>query len=101
MAVQPTEKGMAVSNHVESREDAPQTMEGSKYEVSEEQDISPAEGRKIIHKLDRRLVSATGLMFAISLMDRTNLGNANIAGMSGELELKVGVRYVSGILTSL
>lgn len=36
--------------------------------------------RKIVHKIDRRLVSITGLLFAISLLDRANVANANIAG---------------------
>ena len=57
--------------------------------------VSHAEGRKIIHKIDRRLISATGLMFAVSLMDRTNLGAANIAGMRQELSLEKGFRFVS------
>lgn len=100
MTAQLTTKEMAVANYIEAREEAPETIEDSKYEVSEEEEITPAQGRKIIHKLDRRLISATGLMFAISLMDRTNLGNANIAGMAKELELKVGIRYVSGVLHS-
>lgn len=62
---------------------------------NEDLGISDAEGRKIIHKIDRRLISALGLMFGISLMDRTNLGSANIAGMSKELHLAIGSRYVS------
>ncbi|KLJ11597.1 hypothetical protein EMPG_13220 [Blastomyces silverae] len=49
--------------------------------------------RKIVHKIDRRLVSITGLLFAISLLDRANVANANIAGMSKDLELSVGTRY--------
>lgn len=59
-----------------------------------DEEISPAEGRKIVHKVDRRLIPALGLMFAVSLMDRTNLGNANIAGMGKDLELTKGFRYV-------
>ncbi|KAL4894136.1 major facilitator superfamily domain-containing protein [Aspergillus ambiguus] len=58
-----------------------------------ESDLTPAEGKKIIHKIDRRLITALGLMFAVSLMDRTNLAAANIAGMSKELELEKGFRY--------
>ncbi|OBT72606.1 hypothetical protein VF21_08154 [Pseudogymnoascus sp. 05NY08] len=60
--------------------------------------ISYAEGRKIIHKIDRRLISALGLMFGVSLMDRTNLGSANIAGMSKELHLAIGNRYSIAII---
>ncbi|QDS72313.1 hypothetical protein FKW77_007521 [Venturia effusa] len=62
-----------------------------------EQDIidsfTPEEQRKIIHRVDRRLVPTLGLLYAISLMDRTNLGNASIAGMSRDLGLGIAPRY--------
>jgi len=54
----------------------------------------PLDARRIVHKIDRRLITALGLMFAVSLMDRTNLASANIAGMAKELELDQGFRYV-------
>lgn len=41
---------------------------------------SPREQRKILHKIDRRLVTGLGLLMCVSLVDRTNLGNAMIAG---------------------
>lgn len=57
--------------------------------------FTPAEQKKIIHRLDRRLVTVVGVMYCVSLMDRSNLSNAAIAGMNVELELTVGMRYVS------
>jgi hypothetical protein len=42
--------------------------------------FTPEEQRKIIHRVDRRLVSILGLLYMASLMDRTNLSAANIAG---------------------
>jgi hypothetical protein len=63
-----------------------------------EEDIShgftPAEQRSIIRRIDRRLVITVGAMYCVSLMDRTNMSAANIAGMSVELTL-TGFRYVS------
>lgn len=56
--------------------------------------FSPAEQRRIIRRVDRRLVLTVGAMYCVSLMDRTNLGAANIAGMSHDLRL-VGNQYVS------
>jgi hypothetical protein len=38
------------------------------------------EQRKIIHRVDRRLVVTVGVLYCISLMDRTNLSSASIAG---------------------
>lgn len=45
-----------------------------------DEEFTPAEQRKIIHRVDRRLVSMTGLAYCISLMDRTNVSAAAIAG---------------------
>lgn len=42
--------------------------------------FTPAEQKKIIRKIDRRLVPTLGLLYCASLMDRTNLGAAAIAG---------------------
>jgi hypothetical protein len=43
-------------------------------------EFTPAEQRKIIHRIDRRLVLTVGVLYCISLMDRTNLSSASIAG---------------------
>lgn len=50
------------------------------------------EQRRIIRSVDRRLITTLGFLYCVSLMDRTNLGAANIAGMAKELTL-VGDRY--------
>ncbi|KAK6953109.1 hypothetical protein Daesc_005409 [Daldinia eschscholtzii] len=55
-------------------------------------DVSEEEGKKIIWRVDRRLVTLVGVLYCISLMDRTNLSAAAIAGMNEELHL-VGERY--------
>lgn len=55
--------------------------------------FTPEEQKKIIQRVDRRLVLTVGAMYCISLMDRTNLGAVNIAGMGTDLVL-VGDRYV-------
>jgi len=52
-------------------------------------DMSEAEKRKIVRRVDVRLITVIGFMYCVSLMDRTNLGAANIAGMSVELQLRV------------
>lgn len=55
-------------------------------------ELSPEEQKRIIWRIDRRLVVTVGFMYCISLMDRTNLAAANIAGMSTELVL-IGDKY--------
>ncbi|KAK4192209.1 major facilitator superfamily domain-containing protein [Podospora australis] len=54
--------------------------------------FTEAEKKAIIGRVDRRLVLTVGAMYCISLMDRTNLGAANIAGMGVDLKL-IGNRY--------
>ena len=54
--------------------------------------FSPAEQRKIIRRVDRRLVLTLGFMYCVSLMDRTNLGIAVVSGMGVDL-LLIGQRY--------
>lgn len=39
-----------------------------------------AEVKKIIRRVDLRLLPLCGLMYCVSLLDRTNLSNAAIAG---------------------
>jgi hypothetical protein len=43
-------------------------------------EFTPRQQKHIIHMVDRRLVVILGAMYCVSLMDRTNLSAANIAG---------------------
>lgn len=57
--------------------------------------FSPADTKRVMRKVDLRLVPLCGVMYCVSLLDRTNLSNAAIAGMNEELSLQTGARYVS------
>ncbi|KAI1306368.1 major facilitator superfamily domain-containing protein [Xylaria venustula] len=50
------------------------------------------EAKKIIHRIDRRLLVTIGCMYCVSLMDRTNVSLAAIAGLIQDLAL-TGNRY--------
>jgi hypothetical protein len=78
----------ASSGHEKSRIDA------SDVEVASVEEFTPAQARSIVARVDRRLVTVTGIMYCISVMDRTNLGAAAIAGMNKDLQL-INNRYVS------
>lgn len=62
--------------------------------------FSPDEQKRIMRHIDRRLVVTVGAMYCVSLMDRTNMSAANIAGMSVELNLGINFRYVSLFVAS-
>lgn len=61
--------------------------------VDEDEEFSYAEQRKIIHRIDRRLVVILGLMYCVSLIDRGNMPNAAVAGMHDDLNTDIGYRY--------
>ncbi|KAH9881011.1 hypothetical protein J1614_001504 [Plenodomus biglobosus] len=54
--------------------------------------FTPEEQKRIVRKVDLRLIPTLGFMYCVSLMDRTNLGVAMVAGMGVDLKL-TGQRY--------
>ncbi|KAL4976048.1 major facilitator superfamily domain-containing protein [Aspergillus desertorum] len=75
---------------VEKVEDA---GHAARNNIDYDEEFSPEEQKKIIRRIDLRLVTITGLAYCVSLMDRTNLSMAAVAGMVVDLELYVGYRY--------
>lgn len=67
---------------------------GETSDTESDYGFTKEEQRKIIRRIDIRLVLTVGAMYCVSLMDRTNMSAANIAGMSVELKL-IDNRYVS------
>lgn len=87
---------MQVENHRSPEESLGDDVKQRQMQALDDDPVySRKEQRKIIHRIDRRLVVTTGAMYCVSLMDRTNLPNAAIAGMNVELNLNVDFRYVS------
>lgn len=82
-------------DHIERKVSSPSESNSPDYIATDlDHGFSPEEQRRIMWRLDRRLVSVLGIMYCVSLMDRTNLASAIIAGMGTELML-IGNRYVS------
>jgi len=55
--------------------------------VADENRWTPAFERRLVRKIDLYLMPAIWLMNVMSWMDRANLGNANIAGLTTDLKL--------------
>lgn len=55
--------------------------------------IDPELEKQVVKKLDRNLVPLVTVLFLLSFLDRSNIGNARIAGMSEDLHLDVDGRY--------
>lgn len=67
-------------------------------------DASPAdhftddEQKSIIRCVDQRIVTMCSLTACVSLMDRTNISSASIAGMNEDLKLNEGSLYSIAVL---
>ena len=61
--------------------------------VAEEDEFDKKTAAKTRHRIDWRLVPALSTIYGISLMDRKNLANAAIAGMTKDLKLSTGAGY--------
>ncbi|KAI1751488.1 major facilitator superfamily domain-containing protein [Xylaria castorea] len=73
--------------------DQVEKIERAHLAVSDEEDeLTEREGQKIIHRIDRRLLVTIGFMYCVSLIDRTNISAAAIAGLAQDLVL-TGNRY--------
>ncbi|KAH7920703.1 MFS general substrate transporter [Leucogyrophana mollusca] len=55
-------------------------------------ELSPTERARILRKLDWHLLPFVSLLYLLSFLDRSNVGNAKVAGMATDLNL-VGYRY--------
>ncbi|KAH8812539.1 major facilitator superfamily domain-containing protein [Xylogone sp. PMI_703] len=56
-------------------------------------DADPETVKKIMRKVDMRLVPILSLLYMWAFIDRSNLGNANIAGLKDDLNTGIGNRY--------
>lgn len=68
-------------------------IEKARTAISDEvEELTEREAKKIIHRIDRRLLVTIGFMYCVSLIDRTNISFAAIAGLAQDLVL-TGNRY--------
>ncbi|GAA6017222.1 hypothetical protein JCM10207_002575 [Rhodosporidiobolus poonsookiae] len=56
-------------------------------------EVDKAWERSVVRKVDWRLIPILSAIYAISLIDRTNISVARVAGMGRDLQLTVGERY--------
>ncbi|CEL10286.1 hypothetical protein ASPCAL13407 [Aspergillus calidoustus] len=88
-AIQVGEAGKPVIEHDEAPKGAPV----SEAEIGRSMGFSDEDQQRIKRRIDRRLIPIVGLMYCVSLVDRTNVAAASVAGMLEDLRL-IGNRYV-------
>lgn len=80
----PNRLQLCISPHksviMEQNEDAKMPITGQVEKITNEDLVSESEEKKLIRRMDIRLVGTCGLLLCISLMDRINLSQAAIAG---------------------
>ena len=59
----------------------------SSFDIDYDPAYSYQEQRTIIHRIDRRLVVALGLLYCMSQIDRGNMDNASVAGSEQQKDL--------------
>ncbi|KAF2271751.1 MFS general substrate transporter [Westerdykella ornata] len=59
-------------------------------------EVSEAEARRILAKVDYRLVPMLALLYLVAFIDRSNIGNAKIAGLTEDLKMK-GLQYNTAV----
>lgn len=81
------EKKAALDGDVSTMERANDLKEGQSHFV-----VTPEEEAAVIRKLDWRLLPLVFALYTLSVLDRSNLGNAKLAGMAKDIDLS-GNRY--------
>ncbi|KAI9745629.1 MAG: hypothetical protein M1818_001163 [Claussenomyces sp. TS43310] len=79
-------------------EDYRPARRGSPSTTQSFQLYTPDESRAIVKKFDRRLVLFVALLYMLSFLDRSNIGNARIAGL--ETDLNLSSKQYAWVLTS-
>ncbi|KAI9727421.1 MAG: hypothetical protein M1834_008427 [Cirrosporium novae-zelandiae] len=83
---------MAIQDLDVKKDNNHQELEAVEEELptAEEQRWTPEEEKNLIRKIDLFLLPTIWLMYLLSYVDRTNIGNAKIAGMQEDLNLDSG-----------
>jgi hypothetical protein len=71
------------------------------HEASGATEIKPAAYRKLIWKLDTRLLPALFILWFISLFDRVNIGNARLQGLEKDLHMNTRSNQFNNALVIL
>lgn len=61
--------------------------------------VDPKDEKRLLKKLDRTLIPFLSIIYLLSFLDRSNVGNAKLAGLEKDLHMTgkydYNVRYVS------
>ena len=79
-----------ISEHEKGDVSPPEHYEEKNFGIAETQlESSSVNEKAVVRKIDYHLVPWLSLLYLLSFLDRTNIGNANLFGLSRDLKLKV------------
>lgn len=91
MSLQEKDEKTGTTVHVEHAEDVDKekvaSIDADQPSVGEIDGGHTLNKKRTIRKLDRRIILILGALYAIALIDRTNLSSARVGGMNKELGL--------------
>lgn len=82
----------ATKHDVDTVEYVPEIKEEDKFQLTPEEKFPNVDARKVVMKLDMWIVPIATALYLMAFIDRGNIGNANIEGLSEDLKL-VGNQY--------
>ncbi|KAJ6191708.1 MFS transporter [Bipolaris maydis] len=84
----------------EDKHDAEHALSSDSDTTTDEQQvlaqISEAEEKRLLRKLDLRLLPAVSILYLLSFLDRSNVANARIEGLTKDLKM-TGNQYLTGL----
>lgn len=83
----------------EDKHDAEHALSDSDTTTDEQQVLaqtSEAEEKRLLRKLDLRLLPAVSILYLLSFLDRSNVANARIEGLTTDLKM-TGNQYLTGL----
>ncbi|KAG9185414.1 MFS general substrate transporter [Alternaria panax] len=72
------------------------TSSGSGELEAQNIDLEEKEAARVLRKVDMRLVPMLSLLYLVAFIDRSNIGNAKIAGMTDDLGMN-GIQYNTAV----
>ena len=55
--------------------------------------LTPIKARRLLLKIDLRVLPMLAVVYAVSVIDKVNIGSAKVLGMTEDLDLNTGSRY--------
>ena len=88
-----TEDGPEVDDLDNKPKDESDPSSGSELEDTE---AGAVDEKALLRKIDWRLLPAVGILYLLSFLDRSNVGNARIEGLADDLHM-TGNQYLTGL----